>query len=368
MRIWGSPGHYIQGKNVVEKVKTYADRFGKKHLYIVDDFLMNMFNEKVVATYADKENLQVITFAGVISHRNISETASKCEKSDVVVGFGGGKTVDVAKMIAKEMKARLIVCPTIASCDAPTSAMSILYSNEGEMNEIVIHQFHPDLVLVDTSIIINAPVQFLTAGLGDALSTYYEGLSNEKTAHSNYIWCDEESGVATIAGKAIAKACMETLYKDGVAAIESLKAKSISPQFENVVEANILLSGIGFENVGCSIAHAIGNAFTAIPEGEKKSHGERVGFGTLSLLIGEDYPKEEIEKAYKFCIECNIPVTLNDLGIEANEDKLKAIAKSSMTAASWQASTFKASEESIIDLILSTDAMGKYFKTLFAKN
>lgn len=367
MRIWGSPGHYVQGNNVSEKVRMYANRFGKKHLYIVDDFLMKTFNEKVAITYADENDFQVITFAGVISRSNIAKTASKCNKADVVIGFGGGKTVDVAKMIAKEMNSRLIVCPTIASCDAPTSAMSILYSDEGEMNEIVIHQYHPDLVLVDTSIIINAPVQFLVAGLGDALSTYYEGLSNEKTAHPNYIWCDEESGMATIAGKAVAKACIETLYRDGVAALESLKAKAISPQFENVVEANILLSGIGFENVGCSIAHAIGNAFTAIPEGEKKSHGERVGFGTLSLLIGEDYSKEEIEKAFKFCIECNIPVTLDDLGIEKDEDKLRAIAKSSMTAASWEASTFKASEESIINLILSTDAMGKYYKTKYKK-
>ena len=367
MRIWGSPGHYVQGNNVSEKVRMYANRFGKKHLYIVDDFLMKMFNEKVAITYADENDFQAITFAGVISHSNIAKTASKCNKADVVIGFGGGKTIDVAKMIAKEMNSRLIVCPTIASCDAPTSAMSILYSDEGEMNEIVIHQYHPDLVLVDTSIIINAPVQFLVAGLGDALSTYYEGLSNEKTAHPNYIWCDEESGISTIAGKAVAKACIETLYRDGVAALESLKAKAISPQFENVVEANILLSGIGFENVGCSIAHAIGNAFTAIPEGEKKSHGERVGFGTLSLLIGEDYSKEEIEKAFKFCIECNIPVTLDDLGIEKDEDKLRAIAKSSMTAASWEASTFKASEESIINLILSTDAMGKYYKTMYKK-
>ena len=88
MRIWGSPGHYVQGNNVSEKVRMYANRFGKKHLYIVDDFLMKMFNEKVAITYADENDFQVITFAGVISHSNIAKTASKCNKADVVIGFG----------------------------------------------------------------------------------------------------------------------------------------------------------------------------------------------------------------------------------------------------------------------------------------
>mgnify|MGYP002170737201 CR=1 FL=1 len=182
--------------------------------------------------------------------------------------------------------------------------------------------------------IINAPVQFLTAGIGDALSTYYEGLSNERKGHPNYIWCYSECGISTLSARAIARACMETLYHDGLMALECAKSKTISPQFENVVEANILMSGIGFENVGCSVAHAIGNAFTAIPEGEKKSHGERVGFGTLSLLIAEEYPNEEIEKAFNFCIECGIPTTLEDLGIDNDIDKLRIIAKSSLTASS----------------------------------
>ena len=365
MRIWGSPGHYIQGAGVIEKLHDYANSFGNTHLYIVDEFLMSLFDEKVAKTYKDQSEYECLSFSGVISHKNIDATMNKCKKSDVVIGIGGGKTIDVAKMIAKQMNARLIVCPTIASCDAPTSAMSILYSDEGEMNEIVIHHYHPDLVLVDTAVIINAPVQFLTAGIGDALSTYYEGLSNERKGHPNYIWCDSEEGMSSLSARAIAKACMETLYHDGLIALECAKNKILSPQFENVVEANILMSGIGFENVGCSVAHAIGNAFTAIPEGEKKSHGERVGFGTLSLLIAEEYPNDEIEKAFNFCIKCGIPVTLEDLGIDNDNEKLKLIAKSSLTASSWVASTYVASEESIISLIRATDCLGKYYKAKY---
>lgn len=59
------------------------------------------------------------------------------------------------------------------------------------------------------------------------------------------------------------------------------------PALENIIESNILMSGLGFENVGCSVAHAIGNAITVLPEGERMMHGERVGFGVVCQMIAD---------------------------------------------------------------------------------
>ena len=82
-------------------------------------------------------------------------------------------------------------------------------------------------------------------------------------------------------------------------------------------------------------------------------------------MIAEEYPNDEIEKAFNFCIKCGIPVTLEDLGIDNDNEKLKLIAKSSLTASSWEASTYVASEESIISLIRATDCLGKYYKAKY---
>ena len=237
--------------------------------------------------------------------------------------------------------------------------MSILYSDEGEMNEIVIHRANPDLVLVDTKVISAAPRRFLVAGIGDALSTYYEGLSNERMGHANYVWCDTEQGRATLAGRAIARACADTLFRDGPAALIACDVKAPTPAFENVVEANVLLSGIGFENAGCSIAHAIGNAITAIPEGERAMHGERVAFGTLCLLIAEDYPDDEIGRVLDLCVACGLPITFEALGLDPSQEDLEKIAEAALAAESWSASPADIHDVAgVVSLMRAANALG----------
>lgn len=365
MRIWGCTGHYVQGPDVLKKVRSYVEIYGKKAFYITDSFLEPRIRPLVETGYDDSSQVVMATFNGEISRENINAFLNENQvkdEIDVVVGIGGGKVIDTAKIVARRQKNALIICPTTAATDAPVSAMSILYSPKGEMNEIMIHKKNPDLVLVDSRVILDAPIRFLVSGLGDAMSTYYEGISNEKTGHGNYVWCDSENGTSTIAGRAIARTCLDTIYQDGKRALIAASKGELTSQFENVLEANILLSGIGFENVGCSIAHAIGNAFTAIPEGEKMMHGERVGFGTLCLLVAEKYSQKEIEKAYSFCISTGLPVTLEELGIPDTDQALQRIAQASLTAESWQATVYEATKESIVQLIRTASALGEYYK------
>ena len=358
MRSWGSVGHYIQGPGVLADVRRYADRFGSNHLFLVDSFVQGLLAPVLYAGYEDGA-YQTVLFEGEISHRSIEEVSARIGSADAIIAVGGGKVIDVAKMIASERRIALVVCPTIASTDAPTSAMSILYSDEGEMNEIVIHRANPDLVLVDTKVISAAPRRFLVAGIGDALSTYYEGLSNERMGHANYVWCDTEQGRATLAGRAIARACADTLFRDGPAALIACDVKAPTPAFENVVEANVLLSGIGFENAGCSIAHAIGNAITAIPEGERAMHGERVAFGTLCLLIAEDYPDDEIGRVLDLCVACGLPITFEALGLDPSQEDLEKIAEAALAAESWSASPADIHDVAgVVSLMRAANALG----------
>ncbi|GAA0276256.1 glycerol dehydrogenase [Muricomes sp. OA1] len=364
-RAWGSVGHYIQGPGLLEEIESYASEFGQAHFYIIDVFFYDEWKEKLKALYRNsKSTFSCGAYEGEITHRKIAEFQKQAvgTEIDTVIAIGGGKSIDAAKVTAARMDCALLICPTIASTDAPTSAMSILYSEDGKMNEIMLHKRNPDLVLADSRIIAQAPARFLTAGMGDALSTYFEGLSNIQSGHENYVWCDKKPFVSTVSGRAIAKCCYETLIQDGYAAKLACERHLCVPALENIIECNILMSGLGFENVGCSIAHAIGNAITVLPEGENLMHGERVGFGVICQLAAEHYDTKTLEEVLNFCIMIGIPVCFEDMSIELTEENLQQIAEESLEADSWQACSRTCQKEDIVQIMKIADAFGCDYK------
>jgi glycerol dehydrogenase len=115
-------------------------------------------------------------FNGECSHVEINRLIAILKQHGCrgVVGIGGGKTLDTAKAIGYYQKLPVVVIPTIASTDAPTSALSVIYTEAGEFEEYLIYPKNPDMVVMDTAIIAKAPVRLLVAGMGDALSTWFE--------------------------------------------------------------------------------------------------------------------------------------------------------------------------------------------------
>jgi len=232
-------------------------------------------------------------------------------RADVLVGMGGGKTIDTAKIAADRASIPVIVVPTIASTDAPTSGCAVLYTKEGVFSSVIYQRTNPAAVLVDTSIIAQAPVRFLVAGMGDALSTWFEARSCERTGSMN-----ECGGTSTMAGLRIAALCYELLLADGVQAMKDCDDHIVTPALERIVEANILLSGLGFESAGLASAHSIHNGLTALEETHNYYHGEKVAFGVLAGLHLTNASAEEIERVYGFCEDVGLPTTLADIGLK----------------------------------------------------
>jgi len=75
------------------------------------------------------------------------------------------------KIVADRLGIPVVVVPTIASTDAPCSACAVVYNEEGVVVRVEYQKRNPDLVLVDSEIIAQAPERFLVAGMGDALAT-----------------------------------------------------------------------------------------------------------------------------------------------------------------------------------------------------
>ena len=119
-----------------------------------------------------------------------------------------------------------------------------------------------------------------------------------------------------LTGYAIAKLCYETLLNYGELAIKSIKGNVISPASEHIVEANTLVSGIGFERCDIAVAHSIHNGFIALPQTHNYYHGEKVAFGTLVSLFLTDKNKTAIDEVYGFCKKVGLPTTLEQLGLK----------------------------------------------------
>jgi glycerol dehydrogenase len=201
-------------------------------------------------------------FGGECSHAEI-ERAKKIagqHKARAIVGAGGGKVLDTARAVAADLDLPVVNCPTVASSDAPCSALSVIYTEDGVFQEYRFYRKNPDLVLVDTQVIAQGPPRLLAAGMGDALATWFEAKTCVEGCVRNM-----RGGGSSQSALALAKLCYETLLNDGAEALRAVQTQVVTPALERLVEANTLLSGLGFESSGLAAAHAIHNGLTAAP-------------------------------------------------------------------------------------------------------
>ena len=141
---------------------------------IADKFVRELVGDIVNDSLSEYEVSGVFeTFGGECTHEEIDRLTklAKNHKCRAVLGVGGGKTLDTAKAVAHFAKLPVIIAPTIASTDAPTSALSVIYNELGAFDSYLFYPQNPNVVVMDTNIIARAPARLLVAGMGDALAT-----------------------------------------------------------------------------------------------------------------------------------------------------------------------------------------------------
>lgn len=355
-RSYGGPGKYIQRAGEIDRLGEHVAPLGRNVFVLMDGFVQDSMGAGIATALGD---LQVTTarFGGECSSEEIERVTGlvRGAGAEVVVGIGGGKTADTAKMAAIATGARIVIVPTIASTDAPCSAIAVRYSAEGIYQESHFLPRNPDVVVVDSAVIVKAPVRFLVAGIGDALSTWFEARSNLESRSPNFI---RPYLPAPAAGIAIAKACHEVLMRDAVAAVRAAERGALTPAVEAIIEANTLLSGLGFENCGVSAAHGIHDGLTVLEPVHHFWHGEKVAFGVLCLLMLEGRPLAEIEETARFCRSVGLPTTLADLDLAGvSTADIERVAEASLKPGepTWRVAV-PLSLPIVRDAILATDA------------
>lgn len=303
----------------------------------------------------------VVRFQGECSHAEIERVkeAARQQAARVVVGAGGGKVLDTARAVADGLGLPVVNCPTLASSDAPCSALSVIYTEDGVFKEYRIYRRNPDLVLVDTEVIAKSPPRLLAAGMGDALATWFEA----KTCADGNVR-NMRGGASTRTALALAELCYRTLLADGADAKRAVETQVVTPALDRLVEANTLLSGLGFESSGLAAAHAIHNGLTAAEETHPYYHGEKVAFGALVQVVMEGKPRSLIEEVLAFSSEVGLPVTLAEIGLGGTDRETlgRIAARATAQGETIHNEPFEVTSEMVADAILAADATGRAWR------
>ncbi len=366
------PTKYVQGEDELLNLGYFVSTYGKTALLIAHPDDANRVKEKLDKT-AEKFQVSFIEsgFTGECSRKEVKriQELALANGCSCTIGLGGGKAIDTAKCVAQGDA--LIIAPTIAATDAPTSHSAVLYTEDGAFDDYAYFKQSPSVILIDTTVIANAPSRFLVSGMGDALSTYFEARATA-ASYSNVNaglpcgaredLCPPAKGTNT--ALALAKLCYQTLLSDGRKAKIACDCNQVTQALENIVETNILLSGLGFESAGLGGAHAIHDGLTLLEGTHKYFHGEKVAFGTLAQLVLENAPAQEIEEVLDFCLSIGLPVCLSDIGVDTITDtELMEVAKKAcIPEESIHAMPFSVTWEQVAAAIITADQVGRRYK------
>lgn len=233
-------------------------------------------------------------------------------QADLIIGIGGGKVLDAAKLIGHQCQLPVVTIPTSAATCAAWTALSNVYSDTGAFLYDVSLTACPNLLILDYDLVQTAPLRTLVAGIGDALAKWYEASVSSGTSIQTL----------TIAAVQQARVLRDILLQKSAAAL----AEPGGPVWREVVDATVLLAGVigGLGGAQCRTvaAHAVHNGLTHLAASSGSLHGEKVAYGILvqlrleEMLQGNNLAATARRQLLKFYGEIGLPTSLADLQLE----------------------------------------------------
>lgn len=372
--MFSSPGRYIQGYRELENLAKHVAWFGESYIVVTSRGRKEKLAEIIDRSFTDVgKTVDFAVFEGEVTKKGVDKIVDsmKDQNYDGVIGLGGGKVLDTAKAVAHYSKLPICIVPTIVSNDAPTSSLSVIYTEDGEFGDVIFFEKSPDIVLIDTQIIAQAPTRLLVAGMGDALATYFEARTCVEAYRDNFLGITEggmsggsSGSKATVTSMAIAELCYQILLEDGVQAKRACDNNCVTKAFNRVVEANSLMSGIGFESNGVATAHSIYNGFSALKGRKTMYHGEYVAFGTIVMLLLEGEERGTIDEVVRFCLSVGLPVTFEDMKLpDLTAEDIDIVAKrATIPNETCHAEPFEVTFDEMRAAIVLADDFGRLYK------
>jgi glycerol dehydrogenase len=328
--VFGSPRRYVQGPGVAAGIGEELLRLGRSAIFVAEDGIWRMVAAQVAESCrqagVDAHHLR---FGGEVTHAEIDRLHAACggRAPHIVVAIGGGKAIDAGKALCTKLAARMVTMPTIASNDSPTSHIFVVYDEDHRLVAVERMAANPDLVIVDTAIVAQAPAILLCAGIGDAVVKQFEVEQCHRAGGNNVF-----GARGSISALALARACYDTLRRDGAAALAAVGRGVPDPALENAVEACVLMSGLAFESGGLSICHAMTRGFSAVKGPAQALHGLQVAYGLLVQLELERREAAFVDDMRRFFAATGLPVSLAELGCDGTRADVATIAELTVRA------------------------------------
>ncbi|PIG93185.1 iron-containing alcohol dehydrogenase family protein [Gloeocapsopsis sp. IPPAS B-1203] len=351
-----APARVLRGVQILSQSGEEIAALGKRPLLVGGDRTLAV-TLPVLQPVLEQQQLQIETanYGSDSSEATLVslKQAVAAHQADLIIGAGGGKALDTAKLLAHHCNLPVVTIPTSAATCAAWTALSNIYTDDGGFLYDVSLSRCPDLVLLDYDLIQTAPQRTLVAGIGDALAKWYE--ASVSSAHSE--------DTLTIAAVQQARVLRDILFQKSVAALQAPG----SAVWREVVDATVLLAGVigGLGGAQCRTvaAHAVHNGLTHLHI-HHSIHGEKVAYGILvqlrleEMLQGNQLAATARQQLLKFYDEIGLPKTLHelDMGSITIEDLQRCVEIACDPKSDIHRLPFKVATEQLMAAMVSTTA------------
>ncbi|MNR92341.1 Glycerol dehydrogenase [compost metagenome] len=318
-----SPTRVINGLGALDGLGARVRTYGDTALVIAGSQGFASCRDALAASL-DREGIswQVGELAHDCCEEDLALLAERFPEARVIVGVGGGKVMDAAKLLAHRRGLPVLTVPTAAATCAAWTALSNVYTPQGQWRFGVPLPTGPAEVLVDYAVIARAPARLLASGIADTLAKWIESSASVDPATADAM---------TLAALQMARFLYDRLLAIGPEAVRQAQSGELGPELMQAIDLNVQLAGTvgGLGGARCRsvAAHAVCNGLTQVETRRASWHGEKVGFGIVVQLILQGRPFPEIRELLAFYQEIGLPMTLAELGIPTDTETLMEAAR-----------------------------------------
>jgi len=308
-----APAQVVRGDGILSTQEGAIAALGQRPLVVGGCHTLKLVQPLISALEQREIVPRAASYGADCSETSLTKLRKQADahQADLVIGVGGGKALDTAKLLAYQIGCRVVMIPTSGATCAAWTALSNVYSEDGAFLYDVALPRCPDLLILDYDLIRTSSPRTLIAGIGDGLAKWYEASVSSGTSDQTLI----------ISAVQQARVLRDILLQKSAAALVDWGGA----EWKEVVDATVLLAGVigGVGGAQCRTvaAHAIHNGLTQLAASHGTLHGEKVAYGILvQLRLEEMGPKGSLamtarQQLVQFYRSIGLPLTLQDLGL-----------------------------------------------------